>query len=184
MQTDETDETPIIRAAQRGDIAAFTQLVERHHRSVRGCLAVRMNSAHDAEDLAQEVLLVAFKKLPGIDATLPLGPWLRGIAMHLLANYRRKFRAIPIGLNDELQSLVDARLDCVERESERMGALRECLESLDGPARSLVNERYADGATLDELAARTGRKPSAISMQLHRLRAVLAGCIQRKLTTA
>ena len=102
MQTDETDETPIIRAAQRGDIAAFTQLVERHHRSVRGCLAVRMNSAHDAEDLAQEVLLVAFKKLPGIDATLPLGPWLRGIAMHLLANYRRKVRAIPIGLNDDL----------------------------------------------------------------------------------
>ena len=79
---------------------------------------------------------------------------------------------------------MDARLDCVERESERMGALRECLESLDGPARSLVNERYADGATLDELAARTSHKPSAISMQLHRLRAALAECIQRKITTA
>ena len=181
--TQPDDETPIIRAAQRGDIAAFTQLVERHHGSVRACLAVRMNSSHDAEDLAQETLLIAFRKLPELDATLPLGPWLRGIAMHLLANYRRKFRAIPIGLSDELQVLVDARMDLADRESERMSALRECLETLDGPARSLVNERYADGATLDELAARSRRKTSAISMQLHRLRGLLAGCIERRLAT-
>jgi RNA polymerase sigma-70 factor, ECF subfamily len=182
MNTDEIhDETADIRAAQRGDIAAFARLVERHHASVRACLAVRTNSTHDAEDLAQETLMVAFRKLPGIDATLPLGPWLRGVAMHLLANHRRKFRALPVGLNEELQSLVDVRLEGADRESERMHALRECLETLDGPSRALVNARYADGATLDELAARSRRKASAVSMQLHRLRGVLAECIERRL---
>lgn len=175
-----TDETSLIRAAQRGDLAAFGALVERHHGRVRACLAVRMNCAHDAEDLAQETLLVAFRKLPEIDPTLPLGPWLRGVAMHLLANHRRKFRAIPIGMNDELQALIDARLEGADRECERMSALRECLETLDGPARQLVNERYADGASIDELAARTRRKTSAISMQLHRLRGLLADCIEKR----
>lgn len=182
--TETTDETALIRAAQRGDLAAFGALVERHHGSVRACLAVRMNSAHDAEDIAQETLLVAFRKLPGIDPTLPLGPWLRGIAMHLLANHRRKFRATPIGMNDELQALIDARIEVTDRESERMSALRECLETLDGPARALVNARYADGATLDELAAQTRRKVSAISMQLHRLRGLLAECIEKKTASA
>lgn len=178
-----TDETSLIRAAQRGDLAAFGALVERHHGSVRACLAVRMNCAHDAEDLAQETLLVAFRKLPEIDPTLPLGPWLRGVAMHLLANHRRKFRAIPIGMNDELQALIDARLEGADRECERMSALRECLDTLDGPARQLVNERYADGASIDELAARTRRKTSAISMQLHRLRGLLAECIDKRTAT-
>ena len=180
------DETLLIRAAQRGDIAAFAQLVERHHASVRACLAVRMNHAPDAEDLAQETLLIAFKKLSGTDPTLPLGPWLRGIALHLLANYRRKFRAEPIGLHDELQAMLDTQLEhdfSAGRESARMTALRECLETLDGPARQLVNERYADGATLEDLAARLGRKTSAISMQLHRLRALLAECIGQRLAT-
>jgi len=181
---DSTDETPLIRAAQRGDLGAFGALVERHHTSVRACLAVRMNSVHDAEDLAQEAFLVAFRKLPGIDPTMPLGPWLRGIAMFLLANHRRKFRATPIGMNDELQALVDSRIESSDRESERMSALRECLETLDGPARALVNARYADGATLDELASRSRRKSSAISMQLHRLRALLAECIERRLAGA
>jgi RNA polymerase sigma-70 factor, ECF subfamily len=179
----ETDETMLIRAAQRGDLAAFGALVERHHGSVRACLAVRMTSAHDAEDLAQETLLLAFRRLPEIDATLPLAPWLRGVAMHLLANHRRKFRAIPIGMNDELQALIDARQVPSDRECERMLALRECLETLDGPARQLVNERYADGASIDELAARSKRKTSAISMQLHRLRGLLAECIEKRTAT-
>jgi RNA polymerase sigma-70 factor (ECF subfamily) len=184
---DPSDETLLIRTAQRGDLAAFGTLVERHQGGVRACLAVRMNHAPDAEDLAQEALLIAFRKLPAIDPTLPLGPWLRGIALNLLANHRRKFRAIPIGLNDELQAMIDTQLDAdfhSGRESERMHALRECLEELDGPARLLVRERYAEGATLDELAARLGRKTSAISMQLHRLRALLAGCISQRLAAS
>ena len=184
MPENPDDETLLIRAAQRGEIAASGVLVERHQASVRACLAVRMNYAPDAEDLAQEALLIAFRKLPGIDPTLPLGPWLRGIALNLLANHRRKFRAIPVGLNDELQAMLDTQLDAgchSGRESERMYALRECMEELDGPARALIRERYSDGTSLDELAARLGRKTSAVSMQLHRLRELLAGCIGQRL---
>lgn len=178
------DDSTLIRAAQRGDIGAFAELVERHHANVRACLAVRMNHAPDAEDLAQEALLIAFRKLPEMDPTIPLGAWLRSVALNLLANHRRKFRALPIGLNDELQALIDQQMEMQHheaRESERMHALRECLDQLDGPARRLVNERYAEGATLDDLAVRLGRKTSAVSMQLHRLRALLSSCIESTL---
>lgn len=178
------DEKELILAAQNGDIKAFTRLVELHQRSVRACLAVRMNHAVEAEDLAQEVLLVAFRKLPSVDPSRPLGPWLRGIAINLLANHRRKFRATPIGLNEELQTLVDARIEDQLRngsESAQMGALRDCLEDLDGPARVLVHARYAEGASLEDLAQSLGRKTSAVSMQLHRLRSALANCVDRKI---
>jgi RNA polymerase sigma-70 factor (ECF subfamily) len=188
MTDDErTHEMTLIRSAQTGDLGAFGQLVERHHASVRACLAVRMNNTADSEDLAQETLIVAFKKLPTIDATLPLGPWLRGIALNLLANFRRKFRALPMGLNEDLQALLDSQLAGTfhhGRESEEMHALRECLDEIDGPSRELIRARYADGATLDELAAQLGRKTSAVSMQLFRLRALLSECIERRLASA
>ena len=64
-----------------------------------------------------------------------------------------------------------------------MGALKDCLDDLDGPARKLVHARYAEGATLDELACSLGRKSSTVSMQLHRLRSLLAACMERKLQT-
>ncbi len=178
-----SEETALIQAAQRGDLAAFSVLVERHHGSIRACLAVRMNHALEAEDLAQETLIVAFRKLPEIDATRPLGPWLRGVALNLLANYRRKFRAIPVGASEELQGLLDAQMAVDFREadeSSRMGALRDCLETLDGAARALIHERYTDGARLEDMARRLGRKTSALSMQLHRLRGLLAACIEKK----
>jgi RNA polymerase sigma-70 factor (ECF subfamily) len=181
------DEADLIRAAQRGDATAFSRLIERHHGAVRAYLVTRMPDAAEAEDLAQEIFLTAFHRLPGIEISVSLGAWLRGVAAKLLANHRRKFRAQPIGLNAELQTLIDGRIEDVSgagRESARMDALRECLGLLDGPARQLVRERYGDGASLADLAVALGRKTSAISMQLHRLRAILAICIAEKLAAS
>jgi RNA polymerase sigma-70 factor, ECF subfamily len=180
-----SEDAELIRAAQRGNLEAFAELLARHHASVRACLSVRMSNLHDAEDLAQEALIVAFRKLAQCNPDLPLGPWLRGIALNLLANHRRKFRAEPIGSNQELQALLDEEVASgygANREAEAFHALRECLEQLDGPARELVHRRYTEGATLEELAQLFQRKTSAISMQLHRLRLLLAQCIEGRLS--
>ncbi len=180
------NESQLIRAAQRGDMAAFKTLVEIHHGRVRAFLAVRMNNALEAEDLAQDALILAFKKLPELDPERPFGAWLRGVAKHLLANHQRKFRAIPVGANDELQALIDGQLEQDfhrHDESERMTALRDCLDELDPPARQLLHDRYAEGIALEDLARRLGRKTSAVSMQLHRLRQMLAACIDSKVST-
>lgn len=178
------DEPRLIRSAQSGDLPAFATLVQRHHAGVRACLAVRLDSIHDAEDLAQEVFVTAFRKIALCDPSRPMGPWLRGIAMNLLANHRRKFRPMPIGLNDELQTMLDSHLEqrlSEGQENVALDALRDCLEQFDGPSRQLINARYADGSTIEELAARLQRKTSAISMQLHRLRLLLASCIEEKI---
>lgn len=179
-----SDESDLIRAAQGGDLEAFATLVTRHHASIRAYLAVRMAGSHEAEDLAQETLVIAFRKLPEFDARRPLGPWLRGIAAKLLANQRRKFRAEPIGMNEELQALLDGRLSgraFAEREPDVFYALRDCLEGLDGPARELIHRRYTEGASIDDLAHGLARKASAVTMQLHRLRLLLAGCIEGRM---
>ncbi len=181
------DEASLIRAAQRGGLGAFKSLVELHHGGVRSFLAVRMNNALEAEDLAQETLIMAFKKLPELDAERPLGPWLRGVAQNLLANHRRKFRPIPIGASEELQAMLDARAEQdapLGNESDRLGALRDCLDEMDGAARELLHARYTDGDSLANLSLRLGRRHSAISMQLHRLRHLLATCIEGKLQLA
>lgn len=184
---DNDDEPELVRAAQQGDVAAFSALVQRHHTAVRACLAVRMIDVHEAEDLAQEAFIIAFRKLPESDPSLPLGPWLRGIALKLLANHRRKFRPLASGSAADLRELLDAEVATdfsAGRESETLSALRECLNELEGPARQLIHERYADGASIEELAGRLGRKASAVTMQLHRLRGLLATCIQRNIEPA
>ena len=172
-----------VRAAQAGDAEAFAKLVKRHQHGVRACLAVRMDDPHEAEDLAQEVFVTAYRKIGEFDSERPLAPWLRSIAFNLLRNHWRKFRAHAVGGNAELAALLDQRVaaECgPERESSLLAALRDCLERLDGPARELVQRRYADEQSVRELSTQLHRGYSALTMQLHRLRESLADCIERK----
>lgn len=186
MNTD-ADEQQCVRAARKGDADAFAALVERHHRGVRACLVARMHDAHEAEDLAQDVFVTAFRKFDEFDPERPLAPRLRSIALNLLRNHRRKFRAQPIGGNAELEGLLDeqiARSAGPAREPLLHAALRECLERIDGPARELLHQRYGEEIRVRELADRMQRGYSVLTMQLHRLREVLAECIDQKVPKA
>jgi RNA polymerase sigma-70 factor (ECF subfamily) len=177
------DEIQQVRASQQGDPDALAALVARHQQAVRACLAARLDDPHEAEDLAQEVFVTALRKLGEFDAERPLAPWLRSIAMNLLRNHWRKFRAHPIGGNAELASLLDQRiaLDCTpDREPALLRALQDCVEQLDGPARDLLRRRYGEEQSVREIAALLQRGYSAVTMQLHRLRELLAECIDGK----
>lgn len=180
-------EDNLIRSAQRGNVDAFSDLVRAHHQGIYSYLVVRMSGVHDADDLTQEVFVTAFRRIGDFDPERPLGPWLRSIALNLLRNHRRKFRPESIGGNEELQALLEAQIEsglAAGNESGRLTALRECLESLDGPVKQLLMAHYADGISLKELATQSGRGYSAVAMQVHRVRELLAGCIATRLAPA
>jgi len=176
-------ESDLASQAKKGSWAAFAELVRRHQSSVRACLAVRLDEPHEAEDLAQEAFVTAYRKLQEFDAERPFGPWVRSIAFNLLRNHWRKFRVAGVGGNDELEAMVDQSIAarCDGREGRELSALRDCLEILDGPARALMERRYNDEASVREIAKEQGRGYSAVTMHLHRVREILANCVRSKL---
>jgi RNA polymerase sigma-70 factor (ECF subfamily) len=180
-------EDALIRAAQDGDLEAFSELVRIHYQGVYAYLVVRMSGAHDAEDLVQEVFVTAFRRLRDFDPERPMAPWLRTTALNLLRNHRRKFRPESIGGNEELQALLEAQIEsglAAGNESGRLTALRDCLERLKGPIRQLLLAHYGEGVTLRELASRSGRGYSAVAMQIHRVRELLADCVETRVAPA
>ena len=72
-----------------GDLEAFGQLVERHLAMIRAFVAARIDDPFEAQYIAQETFLIAFRKLPELDQSHSLRPWLWTIAAHLVKNYRR-----------------------------------------------------------------------------------------------
>ncbi len=160
-------------------------MVVRYQSGIRACLAMRLSNAHEAEDLAQEVFLTAFRRLESFHSSLPIGPWLRGIAFNLLRNHVKKHRAVAIGGAAELEQLIDHHIADhypPEQESALLSALRLCLQKLSEAERDLLHRRYHDETPVQDLARNIGCGTSTITMQLHRLRQVLAGCIRSRLT--
>lgn len=172
-------------AACGGDLAAFSRLVLKHQWAVRAFLLARLSRKHEAEDLAQETFVTAWRRLKDFDLTRPIGPWLRGIAENHLRNHLRKFRAEPIGGSEALQQILDFHTtshEAVEVESELAVALADCIEQVDGAARDLLMARYAEGRSMAEICKSTGKKHSTMTMKLHRLRLTLAACVEGKLS--
>ena len=77
-------ETALVLRAQDGDRAAFEELVRRTSRLVFARLYLDTGSAHRAEDLLQETLLLAFRSLRRLADPSGFRPWLLTIAHNVL----------------------------------------------------------------------------------------------------
>lgn len=179
-------EPMLIAASRAGDRAAFGRLVVVHQRSVRVCVALRMNNSSEAEDLAQEAFVVAWKRLGDFDPQARFGPWVRGIAVNLVRNHWRKHRPQPIGGAVELESLLAAAQeggrDAEDSHQGTLAALGQCLGQLDPANRDLIRLRYEEAVSIGELSTRLRAQPSTLTMRLHRLRAWLRTCVERRIS--
>lgn len=171
----------VIERSRRGDLDAFGDLVRAHEGWVRGFLRARIRDWASADDLAQDVFVTAFRRMKEYRGEARFEAWLRGIAINHLRNFLRKRREECIGGSEELQELVDRESVEMEPGNHRLDALRDCLQRIDGPSRDLLDRRYARGESVRDLAESTGKGYSALTMQLHRMRELLADCVKKKL---
>jgi RNA polymerase sigma-70 factor, ECF subfamily len=79
--TGEAEETLVIQALL-GDLAAFDTLVRRFRRAVILVAEQNLGSREAAEDVAQEVFLLAFKALPQLQDPAKFSSWLYAITRH------------------------------------------------------------------------------------------------------
>ncbi|HZS41483.1 MAG TPA: sigma-70 family RNA polymerase sigma factor [Polyangia bacterium] len=91
---------PTLKAAQRGDDAAFARLVAPYRRELRAHCYRMSGSIHDADDLLQDSLLRAWKGLPGFEQRADLRTWLYRVTTHacLDALEKRSARLLPAEL--------------------------------------------------------------------------------------
>jgi RNA polymerase sigma-70 factor (TIGR02960 family) len=75
-----TPEATLVIAAQRGDAAAFEQLVGQYRRALHAHCYRMLGSLQDAEDALQETLLAAWRGLGGFEGRSSLRTWLYRIA--------------------------------------------------------------------------------------------------------
>src|SRR5437588_4680733 len=83
-------EVSLVRSAQRGDRAAFEELVRRTSRLVFARLYLETGDTHHAEDLLQETLLTAFRNLEQLTEPAKFRSWLLRIAQNQAIDTARR----------------------------------------------------------------------------------------------
>jgi RNA polymerase sigma-70 factor (ECF subfamily) len=109
-----------VQQSRQGDSAAFESLVRKHQRMIHSLTYRMTGSLSDAEDLAQEAFIRAFRQLDSYHGTAKFSTWLYRIAVNACLNWRQRE-----GRRDEIHT----------RWSESNEALRsEPAPQADGPA--------------------------------------------------
>lgn len=101
---DTADPARLIRQAQAGDRAAFDGLAA-HYRAAVVALAFSRTGDRDlAEDLAQEILVLAWRGLPALEDPAAFPAWLRQVAMNACRSWYRRTRPWPQSLDERQAS--------------------------------------------------------------------------------
>jgi RNA polymerase sigma-70 factor (ECF subfamily) len=173
---DETQLSDTVRAAQRGDGAAFGRLVERYQRAVYATAFRRLGNHAEAQELCQEVFLQAMQKLGQLRDPRCFGGWLRSIAQRMAIN--RAVRRAP--LLPAATDTIEGR--CVETRTplgnmlaeERDGEVRRGLRRLRAMDRDTLVAFYFDGRSLVEMSEEFDSPVGTIKRRLHVARKRLA----------
>ena len=79
----------LVRQAQAGDSDAFGELVERNRRAVFRAALAAVGNAAEADDVAQETFVTAYRKLAGFRAESAFRTWLLSIAWRKALDRRK-----------------------------------------------------------------------------------------------
>lgn len=83
------DEARLIAAARKGDSRAYAALVDAHQQAVRGFLRRFAGHWADADDLAQEAFVTAWRKLDRFEGRASFRSWVSGIGFRIARGAKR-----------------------------------------------------------------------------------------------
>lgn len=172
------DEAALIQRAAGGDAEAWEPLARAHQDAVFRLCYLLLGDPDDAEDVAQETFLRAWKHLRRFDPARPLRPWLLSIASNLANNRRRS-------MGRYLSALIRAFRDdppppTTEEKSAQRAEARElwkAVQALSLPDQQVVYLRYfldlSVAETAEALRVAEGTVKSRSSRALEKLRNVI-----------
>ena len=84
------DDRELVRAAQRGDMAAFEELVARHRDKLYARACSMMRNEEEAIDLSQEAWVKGWQRLQQFQGESSFGTWMTRIVINLCLDQLRK----------------------------------------------------------------------------------------------
>jgi RNA polymerase sigma-70 factor (ECF subfamily) len=161
-----------LRRILAGEVQAFAEVVERHEGRLRRLVTGILADSHLAEDVVQDVFLIAYRKLPGYRFESRFGTWMARIAVRkaMAARRRRRSRGRrQVPLEEAEAGRRALRGSAPERRLQEEEGLRRTLGALTLHERTAL-VLLAEGYTYAEIGHLMGRPAGSVGTWIHRAR--------------
>ena len=177
------DELNVIHRAQQGDAQAFAELVEAYQGPVYR-LALGMGlSPHDAEEVAQETFVAAWRGLPNFRGDSKFFTWIYQLTHHAAIDFLRREKrhgnTVELAERPEISGEENRPEEIVEQQGDRE-AVAAAMQELTPEYREILLLRYMQELDYDEIAAVLAVPTGTVKSRLNRAKAQLKEILLRQ----
>ena len=186
MHTEPADMDVIARVLNK-DHQSYSILVERYRNFVFTLVLRYIKSREDAEEVAQDVFVKAYRPLGDFKGNSKFSTWLYTVTTTTCITFLRKKKLEVQSLDNEQ---VFERADNMDggmsanqiEQKSKVNMVNEAIKMLSPDDAQIITLFYKGEQTLDEIAQILGKEPNAVKVQLHRARGRLKEKMQKYFT--
>jgi RNA polymerase sigma factor (sigma-70 family) len=177
-------DTDIIQQVLKGDQQAYASLVERYQNYVFTIVLRYVKSREDAEEVAQDIFIKAYRSLADFKGTAKFSTWLYTVTTTTCITFLRKKKLEVHSLDNEKVFAVADNTDGgisanqIEQKS-KVNMVNEAIKLLSPEDAQVITLFYKGEQTLEEIAQALGKEVNAVKVQLHRARTRLKDKMQK-----
>ena len=195
VELTERDEAQMIALILAGDTELYHELIRPYERGVYKMALSFMKNESDAEDVAQEAFLKAFRKLAGFRGQAKFSTWLISITLNEARGRLRRHSTVRMESLDEspeegghispalLRDWREVPSEALERKEIR-AILIEAIGHLSPLYREVLLLRDVEEFSTEETAAALTISPGTVKVRLHRARMMMQKELAPKLKNA
>ena len=169
-----TDDIYYIEAVRKGNVQAFSFLVEKYQKLVYTLALKLLKKPEEAEEMAQDTFIKAFQKLDSYEGKSKFSTWLYSITYNACISELRKRRIEFKSLDDrQISDQDEQKMNDYYRETKKEDQekyLNLALGKLPEDDQVLVTLYYYENQSMDEISQITGLTVSNIKVKIHRAR--------------
>ena len=175
------DDKKLVELSLGGDDIAFEYLFNRYGDAIRRLFLQRSTSTEDTEDLLQETFIKVYLHLADYSENYTFGQWVYTIARNTLVDHVRR-RADDVSIDNKFIAPMATTPSPEESViiNQRTAHFEASLAELSEDYRKIIEMRFIDEYSYEEIAEKLGRPLNTIKTQIRRAKAAVCKMILDK----
>lgn len=180
----------LVVSAIDGNQKSYATLMDRYRNSIYHMMLKMVKNREDADDLTLEAFGKAFNKLPSYEPRYAFSTWLFKIAINNCIDHIRKKRLKMLSIDDPIEpnsdhdystNIKSTALDPEERfiRMQRLKLMRTVLKKLNLKYRLMIELRFFEELSYDEIATELDIPLGTVKAQLFRAKEILFNILQQ-----
>lgn len=172
-----SDDARLVSLCLKGEPRAFNKLMDRYKRQIFTLILRMVRNRDDAEDLAQETFIKAYRHLSAYDAKYPFITWLFKIAHNTTIDFLRAHRTELLSIDDEDSPVEDecadqSFLESIDTLSDGP-MINKALDTLPPQYREILILRHQQELSYQEISQALELPEGTVKIRLFRARNLL-----------